>query len=224
MTDTSEKRGTSNSRVTPARRVGDVRPMPIGQLNINTGEEPRERRMDAQSREAFERGRQAGLEEALAQARSQAEEELRQTAVAAGGFVAQRLEKLVAQFSSELTEMEHQLADQVVDLAVNLAKTIVADELSQHPEKICSVINECLRSMPAAVTQIKVRINPGDLQWIEQAVNEQSIASGLSLISDPDITAGGCRIESADANIDGTLATRWQRVLAGIGRESSNDV
>jgi len=45
--------------------------------------------------------------------------------------------------------------------------------------------------------------------------------SGWKILEDTRMARGGCRVETANSQIDATLPSRWQRVLAAIGQEGS---
>jgi flagellar biosynthesis/type III secretory pathway protein FliH len=46
-----------------------------------------------------------------------------------------------------------------------------------------------------------------------------SETEAAQLVADPGVGPGGCIIDTPRANVDGTLATRWRRSLAAIGRD-----
>jgi flagellar assembly protein FliH len=224
----SDKRAGAPSKVTPARRVGEAKRVPLGNLAAADNQaQTRERRMDPQSREAFEKGLQTGLakgrKEGFEAARTQLEQEQRETALEAGGFAAQRIESAVASLNSDLATLEDMLADQVVDLAVSLARQIVMGELAQHPEQIRHVVGECLAMLPEETGKVRVRLNPADLNWIEQAIQARQLPPIDFLAVDEAIQPGGCTVEYAGGDVDATLATRWHRTLASIGKEAVDD-
>ena len=48
-----------------------------------------------------------------------------------------------------------------------------------------------------------------------------TIGAWRLVVEDHRIEPGGCRISSPNCEIDATLATRWKRVIAGLGRDAS---
>lgn len=224
----SDKRSNNASRVTPAGSVGEARRVPIGNLaNTEDQKKKRERRMDPQSREAFENGLQTGLakgrKEGFEAARTQLEQDQRETAIAAGGFAAQRIESAIASFTQDLAALEDSLADHVVDLAISLAQRIVMAELGEQPAGIQRVVRECLSMLPEETGKIRIRLNPEDMAWIEQAIEARQLPPVDFLAADADMQAGGCIVEYGGGSVDATLPTRWQRTLASLGRETGTD-
>lgn len=224
----SDKRAPSGSRVTPARRVGDVKPVPIGNLGGPRKPEPeQERRLDEEKRAAFERGLQTGLargrKEGYDAARVQLEKEHRETALAAGGFAAQRLESALELFSRDLAAMEESLADQVVDLSAQLARQVINQELATSPQLIRSVVRECLAMLPDEIASLKLRLHPDDMQWIEQAIEERQLSPLPQLFADPQIEPGGCIVDYSGGSADARLTTRWSRTLQSIGQAPRDD-
>ena len=224
----SDKRSSNASRVTPAGSVGEARRVPIGNLaSTDDKGKKRERRMDPQSREAFESGLQTGLakgrKEGFDAARAQLEQDQRETAIAAGGFAAQRIESAIASFTQDLAALEDSLAEQVVDLAISLAQRIVMTRMDEQPDGIRHVVRECLSMLPEETGKIRIRLNPEDMGWIEQAIEARQLPPVDFLAADTGMQAGGCVVEYGGGNVDATLSTRWQRTLASIGREASVD-
>ncbi|MGH8429807.1 MAG: FliH/SctL family protein, partial [Solimonas sp.] len=44
--------------------------------------------------------------------------------------------------------------------------------------------------------------------------------SGWCVVEDAQMERGGCRVETATNQIDASVATRWQRIAAALGKES----
>ncbi|WP_369751602.1 FliH/SctL family protein [Pandoraea sp. B-6] len=44
-------------------------------------------------------------------------------------------------------------------------------------------------------------------------------AAGWTVRADSTIERGGCKAEAASGEVDATVATRWQRVMAALGKD-----
>ena len=64
-----------------------------------------------------------------------------------------------------------------------------------------------------------VRLNPLDLDVLEETLQAEFSRLSLTLTPDSSIAPGGCRISSAGAVIEGDLHTRWRRAIAKLGLE-----
>jgi flagellar assembly protein FliH len=69
-----------------------------------------------------------------------------------------------------------------------------------------------------------VRLNPVDLDVLEEVLRQEFSGLSLSLLSDASVMRGGCLVESAGTVVDGTLEKRWSRTVAKLGLQSSWEV
>lgn len=109
-----------------------------------------------------------------------------------------------------LDEAEHDL----MQLAVGMARRVLHREVQLDPDILLSMAHVALRRMgerPVATA----RFHPEDLA----AMTRQNTAvEGLTLVSDPEVPRGGCRLESVvgevDLGVDAQM-TELSRVLLG---------
>ncbi|MES2878836.1 MAG: FliH/SctL family protein [Pseudomonadota bacterium] len=69
-----------------------------------------------------------------------------------------------------------------------------------------------------------VRLNPQDLEVLENEVRGDFPSLSLTLLADATVTRGGCLIESAGTVVDGTVEKRWMRAIASLGLNSPWEV
>jgi flagellar assembly protein FliH len=62
-----------------------------------------------------------------------------------------------------------------------------------------------------------VKLNPDDVDALGEQIRSEFTGITLNLRADAAVQQGGCLVESAGMVIDGTLAKRWQRVVASLG-------
>jgi flagellar assembly protein FliH len=63
----------------------------------------------------------------------------------------------------------------------------------------------------------RVFLNPQDFALLRADFEADGLFKGCRFIADARIARGGCRVETAQGEIDATVATRWERVLAALG-------
>lgn len=221
----SDRRRPSHSRVTRGEEIQHARPMSIPSLDPNAKTQPlrRERREDPQHREIFENGLQTGLakgrQEGAAAARQRCEDEAREAALAAGGFAAERMAKLVETFEAEFSAMESRLADRTLDLAISVAEKVLLREIRTDSHGILPVILECLSMLPNESNDLVIRLHPADLEVLQSIDGDRFSEFSPRWQSDESIKPGGCHVETDQTLIDASLQTRWERSLAAIGIE-----
>lgn len=168
---------------------------------------------DAGYAEGLERGYEAGTEHARRQQRLADEQ--------AGATLGQRIESLSGALEDRFAELERDAAGQVVALALEVARHALRATLAVRPETIVPVVQEALSSLLDERVRMHLHLNPCDAELVRHELGERLAARNCEIVADPTIEAGGCRIETPRAEIDATVATRWRRTLAALGREAA---
>lgn len=129
-----------------------------------------------------------------------------------------RIAELVNALTRDIAQFDGLLADSVLDLAIILAKRIVGESLNVRPELMLNTVREALQLLGQARAPARLRLHPEDARLVREHIGDQCADSGWSVVEDESIARGGCRLESAGGELDATLHTRWERVLATLGR------
>jgi flagellar assembly protein FliH len=158
-------------------------------------------------KQAAEEGRQAALKAVEASLRSRAEEQLQSVLHALG--------QAAAEIGRSREAWQKQWEEQAIRLAVAIAERIIRREVSAHPEITLDLLRETLQ-MAAGSQQLTIRLHPQDCEILgAQAESLAKRFSGLAaveIVADATLTSGGCRIETAQGNIDAALETQLQRI------------
>lgn len=177
-------------------------------------EEPQIKLPTADDIEAmFEQARQDGERTGYDEGRSQAANE----AAAQARELTRQVSQLIRSMDDALDRLGGDVAEEIVALSIALASQMVGENLRVHPESIVTTVREALHQMPQG--KVRVFLHPDDLQLVREHLEDPLDGSHHHLIEDPALERGGCRLEAAGCDIDATVSTRWQRVLAGIGRK-----
>ena len=62
-----------------------------------------------------------------------------------------------------------------------------------------------------------VRLNPLDLEVLQETLKTEFANLPLTLLADSEVSKGGCLLESAGTVVDGSLQTRWRNAMASLG-------
>jgi flagellar assembly protein FliH len=179
--------------------VGQRRPADLNQIERAAWEQ------------GFAGGRAAGL------AAAQAEQ-----ARAGGEARAQvaRLDEILALLAAPLAELDDAVLLQVATLAGQVARQVVRRELRADPQQIIAVIRETLALLPVAAREVRVHLHPEDAALVRERLAEPNAERAWSVIEDPVIGRGGCRISSENSTIDAQVEARLgAAVAAALGDE-----
>nr|WP_286206655.1 flagellar assembly protein FliH [Thauera linaloolentis] len=168
---------------------------------------------NAAHEEGRREGHEAGLAAGLVEGERKGYEEGRTRAEAE----AARLLSLADRLDQSLAEIDREVAEELMALAIELARQMVHDTLQLHPATILDTVRAALQQLPQGHAQI--RLHPDDLALVREHMGEQLSHAGHRLQEDFGLQRGDCRIDAQGAQVDATLETRWRRVLESLGRE-----
>ena len=137
---------------------------------------------DALRQEGFADGFAQGLAQATLEAQRQINEfTARQGQEAALGFA-----RLFQSVQTELAQAEQGIARGVLDMACELARQVLRRELSVNPNSLQPVVREALSVLLADHKSAVVRLNPLDLDVLQDVVRAEFSNMALTLLADPE--------------------------------------
>jgi flagellar assembly protein FliH len=176
-----------------------------------TSEALQEARQQAYA-EGFARGHDAGGQEV----RDALEATVRKTAEE----TAVRMAQLLHNTRDHLKRSEDQISRHILELACDLARQVVRQELKGDPAHLRPVITEALGQLVDDGQPATVRMNPGDLAMMKGALQENMGNHPAEFVADAAIGPGGCLIESATMTVDATIEKRWSRAVGNLGMDA----
>lgn len=159
--------------------------------------------------EGFRHGHDAGSQET----RDALEASIRRSAE----DTAVRMGQLLHSMGDQLIAAEQHIARQILELSCDIARQVVRQELKVNTRHLRAVIGEALEQMVEDGLPATVRMNPEDLALMKGALLETLGESAPEMVADPDITPGGCLIQSPSSTVDATLEKRWARAVGNLG-------
>lgn len=162
-------------------------------------------------REAWDRGfaagRDAGGLAALAE-QQRLTEELRARVARLDGIL-----KLQVQ---PLADLDVTVLRQLATLVGAIARQLVRRELRAQPEQIIAVIRATIALLPASARAVRVLLHPEDAALVRERLAEPAAERAWTLVEDPVIARGGCRIHSENSSIDAQLEARLGAAIAAV--------
>ena len=176
-----------------------------------------QQRSDAIKQEGYTEGYAEGFAQGQAQGVLETQRQIGEFIAHQAQEAAQNFTQLFASAQSELAETEQVMSREVLELACELARQIVRHELSVNPNALQPVVREAMSLLVAETKTALIRLNPQDLEVLEDAIRAEFSGLSLTLLADVTVARGGCLIESAGTVVDGTLEKRWTRAIANLG-------
>lgn len=182
-------------------------------------------REEAEEQARDNASRQLGFAEGYAQGHAQATLEgqrlIAEYIQTQGQDAARHYGELFVSADAQIAESQQVMAKGVLELACELARQVLRHELSTNPNALQPVIREALGVLAADCKAAVVRLNPLDLDVLEDVLRQEFSGLALTLLADVSVTRGGCLVEAAGTVVDGTMEKRWSRAVARLGLESS---
>lgn len=166
---------------------------------------------------AYAHGVDKGREDAAAEWQQRLDDHI----AGAGQEMAQRLDAVVQSLSTSLEMMRQHMAQDVLQLACDLARQVVRQELRTNTTVLQPVVTEALDMLIADGRPATVRLNPADHDVVSAALRENFVDTPVQWLADAQVPKGGCLVESGGTVVDGTLEKRWQRAIIPLGLESA---
>ncbi|MDA8258490.1 MAG: flagellar assembly protein FliH [Betaproteobacteria bacterium] len=128
-----------------------------------------------------------------------------------------RMKQLAESFGTTLDNFDFRLADMVLELALDVARQVVAGELAARPERVLDVVNMALKQMAETSREARLLLNPEDAALVRPHLDQVLDKNRLRIVEDARIVRGGCLIETGQGDLDATLPARWRQVVQVLG-------
>jgi len=132
---------------------------------------------------------------------------------------ARRLAAAAARLDTALDTLEAQIAEDVLALTVELARGVIRQEIAARPEILLAVVRQALAQLPHQ--HAAIYLHPDDASLLRSFQGDQLAHAGHRIHEDARLQRGDCVLEAGGSQVDGSLATRWRRVLENLGIEAA---
>lgn len=132
---------------------------------------------------------------------------------------AMRMAHLATEFEHALKRIEDELNNDVLHLALTIAKQMLRETLRVRPDRVVPVVREALAALPHVNAHLHLTVHPEDAAILRSFLDTEFGHGGWRLLEDPHVERGGCRIETINSELDVTLEARWKRIVAALGQE-----
>ena len=164
--------------------------------------------LDAVRKEAYAKGVQEGFTVGMAKAREAAHEDK------------QRFLKLMTAFNEALEKSDEQIADDVLSLALDIAKAMLKVKLDVDPATVLPVVMDAIHYLPYVQKPARILVHHEDAQILREYLSEEISSQQWQIQEDSSIERGGCLVETGANQIDSTNAVRWKRISEALSQNN----
>jgi flagellar biosynthesis/type III secretory pathway protein FliH len=126
-------------------------------------------------------------------------------------------ENIVEILSAMQSELFRQHRDDIINLAVEISRKILAHRIEQEDYKIQDVIRQVLDDAPTQ-KDIVIRLNPKDYAQIEQLTksSERDFAKGATFVADASISPAQCLLETPKGIVESFIDGHLDRISEAL--------
>ena len=188
----------------------EVRPFAFDRVLAQEGErERRIRDLDKLEEQAYTAGYEDGAKAGFDSGLEKAEKLLH------------RLEGLIFGLEKTRAEVYGKLEQEILDLVIRIAEKVIHAEIRSADSTRTSILEAGLRKLKDS-EKLLVRVAPADLKAIEEVLpvlkEQNGIVGKVTLQEDPEVSEGGCVLESDQCEVDGRIEVTLQAIEEALKR------
>ncbi|ARU57588.1 flagellar assembly protein FliH [Oleiphilus messinensis] len=152
--------------------------------------------------EGYQKGQESGHAEAFAKTDGEMQSALR------------RLQNLLGELLDPIKAHDDEIEEALLNLTMALTRAVIKRELVLDSRQIRTVLREALGMLPSTSANIRIFLNPVDIDSVSQVINEMD--GEAKVIASEEIIPGGCRVETSQSLINYTVEKRFQKAVQSM--------
>lgn len=208
----------------PLHQFSAARPQGAGAPGTNSAEEWQSALADGY-RQGQREGYEVGLDQGRAEGFPQGQAEGLQRgiedgrAMALDGFeqLGKPIDAMLKSLKKLKTDLRAAQRNEVVELVGKIARQVIRAELALQPVQLLALVEEALAVMPPSREQVEVFLNPEELRRVLEL--DPKRAKKWTLLPDPALEPGECRVRSGDHEVDAGCQGRLAAVMEQVEQQ-----
>lgn len=164
---------------------------------------------DGVRKEAYAKGMQEGFAVGMAKAREAAQDDK-------NNFL-----NLTTAFSEALEKSDEQIADDVLSLALDIAKSMLKVKLNVDPATLLPVVMDAIHYLPYVQKPARILVHHEDAQMLREYLADEISSQHWLIQEDSNVERGGCLVETGANQIDATNEVRWKRISEALAQNNN---
>ncbi len=127
-----------------------------------------------------------------------------------------QLVSLLESFATPFKYLDIKVERALTDLSVKIAKQILHREIELDSGQVTAAVKAAVAALPIASQNVKLYLNPEDADLVNFNLGLGESPSAWTIIEDPSITRGGCKVDTEISHVDATIENRLNAVLESM--------
>lgn len=153
-------------------------------------------------------------------AREKAEQEVRMTIEAEVADrtmeIREKFVETVRELSLLREEISARVEQDVVQLALEIAKKIVGREVMFDREIALTLVKVSLKKINSRSPLAQIHLHPEDCAYVEARREQIDFRGALEFIEDRSISAGGCLVHTETGEVDARIESQFEEIAHGL--------
>jgi flagellar assembly protein FliH len=175
---------------------------------VGHGDSPQGLLTAGQMETLHDQARQEGFKQGLQEGRAAGEQQIKDQLA--------QLSALFQALQAPFAELDETVEAQLVELSLIVARQLIRRELKTEPEQVIAVVREAMAALPVTSQDLKLILHPDDIEMVRDALSMHEESQNINIVSDPIQTRGGCRILTESSQIDATVESRINAIIANV--------
>ena len=129
--------------------------------------------------------------------------------------MAARLARTIEEMSSLRQRFRHEAEEQVIALAIAIARRILHRELTVAPDALLGLLKAALEKIEVREVH-RVRVRPEDAPLVQQHLDRMGLPQRVELIADPGLERGAAILDSSRGALDVSVETQLAEIERGF--------
>ena len=125
-----------------------------------------------------------------------------------------KLDTLLQFMARPLQDLDAEVEKTLLQLTLAVGKQLARRELRVDPAQVIAIIRESLQELPSSAREIRVLLHPEDAAIVRERLSEPVSERAWTIVEDPTMSRGGCKIRTETSTIDARLDSRINAVIA----------
>jgi flagellar assembly protein FliH len=126
-----------------------------------------------------------------------------------------RMSRAIQEMSGMRQRFRHEAEEDVVALALAIARRILHRELTMAPDALLGLVKAALEKIEAREVH-RVRIRPEDAPMVKQFLEKMGLPQKVEVISDPGLERGAAILDSSRGALDASVETQLEEIGRGL--------
>lgn len=112
------------------------------------------------------------------------------------------------------------IAPDILEISVDIARTIIKKELESDPQVLLNTIIDVLKTISKNESKIVIKVHPHTVQFIKDTLPnityEYGIDTKINILADPSIDNGGCVLQTNNGIVDASINTQLEIIKKAL--------